>query len=70
MQSLRKDVNTFVLDCDHGLGVITFGTPEKVMNYTKEQINALTYEDFNKNRKDFINLKPAEYFFEYFGLKK
>lgn len=70
MQSLRKDVNAFVLDCDHGLGVITFGTPEKVMNYTREQINALTYEDFNKNRKDFINLKPSEYFFEYFGLKK
>ncbi len=70
MQSLRNDVNAFTLDCDHGLGVITKGKPEKHLNFTKEQINNLTYEDFNKNRKDFINLKPSEYFYEYFNLKR
>lgn len=70
MQSLRNDVHAFTLDCDHGLGVITKGKPEKTLNYTREQISNLTYEDFNKNRKDFINLKPENYFFEYFGIKE
>jgi hypothetical protein len=69
MQSQRNDVNAFVLDCDHGLGIISWGKPEKKMNYTKEQIIALTYEDFNKNRKDFINLKSPSYLNEYFGIK-
>lgn len=69
MQSLRDDVNAFVLDCDHGLGIITWGKPEKKMNFTKEQIENLSYEDFNKNRKDFINLKPPAYLYEYFGIK-
>ena len=70
LQSLRDDVNAFVLDCDHGLGVITWGKPEKKMHYTKEQITALTYEDFNKNRKDFINLKSPSYLYEYFGIRQ
>lgn len=70
MQSLRNDVNSFVLDCDHGLGIITWGAPEKKMNFTKEQISSLSYEDFNKNRKDFINLKAPAYLYEYFGIRQ
>ena len=70
MQSIRNDVNAFVLDCDHGLGIITWGKPEKKLNYTTQQITALTYEDFNKNRKDFLNLKPPDYLYEYFGIKQ
>lgn len=66
MQSLRNDVNAFTLDCDHGLGIITKGKPERPLNFTQEQIRALSYEDFNKNRREWLNLKPAEYFNEYF----
>ena len=65
----RPDLNVFVLDCDHGLGVITRSQPESVLNFTPQQIAAFTYEDFNKNRKDWLNLKPAEYYYEYFRLK-
>lgn len=66
MQSLRNDVHAFTLDCDHGLGIITKGKPERQLNFSEEQIRALSYEDFNKNRKEWLNLKPAEYFREYF----
>ena len=66
----RTDLNVFVLDCDHGLGVITRGKPESVLNYTPQQIAAFTYDDFDKNRKAWLNLKPADYYYEYFGLKK
>jgi hypothetical protein len=65
----RPDLNVFVLDCDHGLGVITRSKPESVLNYTPQQIAAFTYEDFNKNRNAWLNLKPADYYYEYFGLK-
>jgi hypothetical protein len=65
----RGDINVFVMDCDHGLGVITRSKPESVLPYTPQQIASFTYEDFNKNRREWINLKPAEYFNEYFGLK-
>ena len=68
MQSLRDDVNAFVLDCDHGLGIITWGKPEHKLNFTKEQINALTYEEFEAHRKEWLNLKPANYANEYFKL--
>jgi hypothetical protein len=66
----RSDINVFVLDCDHGLGIITRARPEHVLSYTPQQIAAFTYEDFNKNRKAWINLKPPEYFYEYFRLQR
>jgi hypothetical protein len=70
LRSVRKDVNAFVLDCDHGLGIVTYGKPEKMLPYTPEQIAGFTYEDFDKNRKEWVNLKPADYFYDYFGLTK
>lgn len=68
MQSVRKDVNAFVLDCDHGLGIITKGKPEQSFDYSKEQIDKLTYEEFEVNRKKWLNLKPATYFYDYFKI--
>lgn len=70
LRSLRNDVNVFVLDCDHGLGIVSFGKPENKLNFTREQIAALTYEQFNENRKEWLNLKEPSYFFDYFGIKR
>lgn len=70
LRSLRDDVNVFVLDCDQGLGVVTFGKPESKLKFTHEEINALTYEQLNANRKEWLNLKEPDYFFEYFGIEK
>lgn len=70
LQSLRNDINVFTLDGDHGLGIITWGQPENKLNYTLQQIEQFTFEDFDANRKSWINLKPADYFYEYFQLKK
>jgi hypothetical protein len=70
LRSTRNDVNVFVLDCDEGLGFVTFGKPEKKLNFTPEQINSLSYEEFAENRKEWLNLKPASYFFDYFNLKQ
>jgi hypothetical protein len=70
LRCLRDDINIFTLDCDHGLGVITWGKQENKLNYTIEQIKQFTFEDFDQNRQSWINLKPADYFFDYFHLKK
>jgi hypothetical protein len=69
LRSLRNDVNAFVLDCDHGLGIITMQKPEKTLPYTQKEIGGFNYDDFQSNRKEWLNLKPADYFYEYFGVK-
>ncbi len=71
LQCTRQDVQVFVLDCDHGLGFVTkTNEPSKLLPYTKDQIQALTYEDFDKNRAEFINLKSPDYFYDYFKIKQ
>jgi hypothetical protein len=70
LRSLRKDINVFTLDCDHGLGVVTFDKPENPLNYTAVEIEKFTFEDFDANRLSWLNLKPADYFYEYFQLQK
>ena len=69
LRSLRSDLTAFVLDCDHGLGIITKQKNEKAMHFSQNDIQKLAYEDFNANRNAWLDLKPAEYFYEYFGLK-
>lgn len=69
LRSLRKDIDVFVLDCDHGLGIISRRKPENNLNFSAEQIQAFTYEDFNANRAQWINLKRADYSYEYFKLQ-
>jgi Methyltransferase domain len=62
----RKDLTTFVLDCDHGLGVITKGKPASTLNYSKSEIEKMSYEAFDSNRASFLNLKDPDYFYEFF----
>ena len=69
LRSLRDDINVFTLDCDHGLGIITKGKPENKLNFSLQEIVQFDYEDFNANRKEWINLKPADYFYNYFNLQ-
>jgi hypothetical protein len=68
LRSQRNDINVFVLDTDFGLGVITWGNPESKLNFTADEIQNFTYEDLERNRKEWLNLKEPSYFFEYFNL--
>jgi|SRR6185312_4745280 len=65
LRSFRKDVNVFVLDCDHGLGIVTKRTPENNLNFSVDQIDSFTYQEFNKNRAEWLNLKDPNYIYEY-----
>lgn len=68
LRCLRKDVNVFVLDCDHGLGIVTKGKTESKLQFSESEIARFTYEDFEKNRAAWLNLKPETYYREYFKL--
>lgn len=68
LRALRNDINVFVLDCDQGLGIITKRNPENRLTFSQNEINGFTYEDFDKNRSSWLNLKPASYYKEYFKL--
>ena len=61
LRSMRDDLNVFVLDCDFGLGIVTKGKPESMLNYSKDEINNLSYQDLIKNRKEILNLKEPAY---------
>lgn len=68
LRTFRDDINVFVLDCDQGLGIITKQKPESRLSFSQDDINRLTYEDFDKNRTGWLNLKPASYYKDYFKL--
>ena len=70
LRSQRNDINVFVLDADFGLGVITWGQPESKLNFTADEIQKFTYQDLERNRKEFLNLKEPSYFFQYFNIAK
>jgi hypothetical protein len=65
LRSFRKDLNVFVLDCDFGLGIITRGEPDDTLPFSVEELNQLTYRDLEKNKKELLNLKKADFFWEF-----
>jgi len=69
LRSCRDDINVFVLDCDQGLGIVTKGRPENKLKYSLNDINSFTYNDFDANRRQWINLKSPGYIYDYFKLK-
>ncbi len=69
LRSTRQDVNVFVLDCDHGLGIITKGTPESKLGFSPEEIDKFNYDNFAQNREMWLNLKKPDYFYDYFKIK-
>jgi hypothetical protein len=68
LRSLRNDINVFVLDTDHGLGIVTKRTPENPQSFTAAQIEAMSFKDLAASRQDFLNLKPVSYLKDYFSL--
>ncbi|MES2701000.1 MAG: class I SAM-dependent methyltransferase [Bacteroidota bacterium] len=68
LRSMRNDINVMVLDCDHGLGIITKGKAVDMLPFTQQQIEAMTFADLAANREKWLNLKKPEYFYEHFNI--
>jgi len=65
LRSREPNLQVFVLDCDRGLGIVTRGNTEGLLNLTKDEIAALTYEDLANDRKNLLNLKDESCFPEF-----
>ncbi|MDO9530344.1 MAG: class I SAM-dependent methyltransferase [Syntrophales bacterium] len=61
LRAIRKDLHVFVLDCDFGLGIITRGTPENMLEYSTDEVKKLSYIDLSNNRQSMLNLKAVNY---------
>ena len=65
LRSARPDLDIFVLDCVCGLGVLTRKPANDKLNFTEEEIDRMTYQDFDKDRIHILNLKKMDYFNEF-----
>jgi hypothetical protein len=65
LRSTRSDLRVFVLDTDYGLGIITRMKADECLGLSPEQIDAMTYDDLEKNRVELLGLKHKEYFFDF-----
>lgn len=61
LRSFEKDLNVFVLDCNHGIGIITRGKPDSLLNFAEEELDHLTYDKLANQRKKLLNLKGKEF---------
>lgn len=66
LRSNRSDLNVFVLNTDHGLGIISHGRPEPLGHSPVRSAETLTYADLAADRQALLNLRPAGYFHDYF----
>jgi hypothetical protein len=62
LRALHSDLEVFVLDCDHGIGVAKKGSARNSLNLSWEEIQKLTYKDLEANRNTLLNLKAPEFF--------
>lgn len=60
----RSDLEMFTVDTDYGCGIIRKGTQEPLDINPGDE---LTYADFDKNRKEWLNLITSEEFEKEFG---
>jgi len=60
----RPDLEVFVADCDHGLGVITWAKDIRKsgkINISIEDVKVLSYLHLKNNREAILNLKNEDY---------
>ena len=65
LRSCFDVLNVFVLDCDFGLGVVTKGRPDNMLDLSVEEIQEMTFNELDKERELLLNLKNPEYLSEF-----
>ena len=65
LRSNYDDLNIFVLNCDFGVGVITRGKPETVLNLDEEDLKSINYKNLEADRKQILNLKGTDYLVDF-----
>jgi Methyltransferase domain len=58
LRATRPDLSVCVLDCDEGLGLVTEGEPDDMLDLSDEEVERITYEDLVADRERLLNLQP------------
>jgi hypothetical protein len=64
LRSLRDDLETIVLDCDYGVGIVRRGRNRKPLGLSARQIAKMPYADLELHRPELLGLKPADYLWQ------
>jgi hypothetical protein len=62
---LNPELEVFVIDCDHGVGIVRKRPVKNKLSYSKQQIQDLSYKDLESDRVNLLNLKTEDFFREF-----
>ena len=65
LRSLHTELQTFVLDTDFGLGIVSRGAATSKLPYSRKEIEAMSFEDLAARRATLLDLRPATSFNEF-----
>jgi Methyltransferase domain len=65
LRSNRPDLRVFVLDCDYGLGIVTKGASDSILDMSKERLEVIQYEEVMNGQENLLNLKEPKYLYEF-----
>ena len=65
LRGTRRDLRTFVLNTDYGLGIVMKGDADEYLNLSSEQVDAMTYDNLAAQREKILGLRNKEYFCEF-----
>ncbi len=68
IRSLRNDLTAFVLDTDHGLGVVVKKPADRLLDFSPQQIEGLHFDDFQQHRKEWLGLQAESHLHKFFGV--
>ena len=60
----RKDINTYTIVADHGIGLIIKEKNKNILNLDQEKLKKLKFKDYFNNHNEFMNLISVEKFFK------
>ena len=61
LRSTRPDLEVFVLDCDHGVGIVRKGEPAGMLNFSVTDIERMSYKDLEGDRMNILSLRDYAY---------
>lgn len=69
LRSTRKDLKICVLDWEDGIGLISRGAAENMLEYSKEEVSSFSYKNLAADRIRMLNLKAMDYLQTYLEVR-
>jgi hypothetical protein len=60
LRARAEGLRVCVLNCDHGLGIVTQGEPSNRLDLATDEIDGMSFEELDRSRKELLDLRPPE----------